>query len=86
LKKWANYEKQLEKENSKRKKSSHQQASKRQRRNNRPRVRFPGKIVLLEAAARSDIEDGKSKSSDCEFTWLGAGCHDAVSLFYIYSL
>ncbi|XP_033755398.1 protein phosphatase 1 regulatory subunit 16A-like isoform X2 [Pecten maximus] len=52
LKKWANYEKQLEKD-SKRKKSKTQQ----RRSGNRARVRFPGKIVLLEAAARNDIDD-----------------------------
>ncbi|XP_021379337.1 protein phosphatase 1 regulatory subunit 16A-like isoform X1 [Mizuhopecten yessoensis] len=52
LKKWANYEKQIEKD-SKRKKSKSQQ----RRSGNRARVRFPGKIVLLEAAARNDIDD-----------------------------
>ncbi|XP_069113992.1 protein phosphatase 1 regulatory subunit 16A-like isoform X2 [Argopecten irradians] len=52
LKKWANYEKQLEKD-SKRKKSKNQQ----RRSGSRARVRFPGKIVLLEAAARNDIDD-----------------------------
>ena len=62
LKKWANYEKALEKENSKRKKygggSKRKNKDEPQRRTRR--IRFPGKIVLLEAAARSDLEDGKN--------------------------
>lgn len=56
LKKWANYEKHLEKENSKKKKSG--QAAKRPKKI-KNKVRFYGSIMLLESAARNDLDDGK---------------------------
>jgi protein phosphatase 1 regulatory subunit 16A len=53
LKKFANYEKQIDKENAKKNKKG---TGNRKR---RPRVKFRGNIMLLESAARGDIEDGK---------------------------
>ena len=51
LKKFANYEKQIDKENAKKNKKG---TGNRKR---RPRVKFRGNIMLLESAARGDIED-----------------------------
>ena len=60
LKKWANYEKQLEKENTKKSKKGSTQNKNKNRRSKNTRVRFKGNIMLLESAARNDLEDGKS--------------------------
>nr|XP_022338838.1 protein phosphatase 1 regulatory subunit 16A-like isoform X2 [Crassostrea virginica] len=57
LKKWSNYEKQLEKDHTK--KSKKGQPQKKHRRQKTTRVRFKGNIMLLEAAARNDLEDVK---------------------------
>lgn len=54
MKRWANYERQLEKDKSKKGKQSSNQ-----RRHRRQRVRFIHNIMLLEAAARNDVEEGK---------------------------
>ena len=53
LKRWANYERQLDKESSKKRKQSSNQ-----RRTRRQRVKFIHNIMLLEAAARNDVEEG----------------------------
>lgn len=57
LKKWVNYEKQLDKDNSKKAKKG--QPQKKHRRQKTTKVRFKGNIMLLESAARNDLEDGK---------------------------
>lgn len=57
LKKWANYEKQLDKDSNK--KSKKGQPHKKHRRAKTTRVRFKGNIMLLESAARNDLEDVK---------------------------
>ena len=57
LKKWSNYEKQLEKDHTK--KSKKGQPQKKHRRQKTTRVRFKGNIMLLEAAARNDLDDGE---------------------------
>lgn len=62
LKKWANYDKQLDKDHSKKAKKG-QPLKKHPRRQKTTRVRFKGNIMLLESAARNDLEDGK-------FLWL----------------
>lgn len=57
LKKWVNYEKQLDKDNSKKAKKG--QPQKKHRRQKTTKVRFKGNIMLLESAARNDLEDVK---------------------------
>ncbi|XP_025114575.1 protein phosphatase 1 regulatory subunit 16A-like isoform X2 [Pomacea canaliculata] len=57
LKKWTQYERQLEKESTKKKKHQNQQI-KQQKKPNR-NVRFVGNIALLEATARNDINEVK---------------------------
>lgn len=57
LKKWTNYEKQLDKDHSKKAKKG--QPQKKHRRQKTTRVRFKGNIMLLESAARNDLEDVK---------------------------
>ncbi|XP_059176383.1 protein phosphatase 1 regulatory subunit 16A-like isoform X2 [Physella acuta] len=58
LKKWAQYEKQLEKESTKKKKKEPQQDSmKRNKRRKTDRVQFVANIALLESAARNDLEE-----------------------------
>lgn len=57
LKRYANYEKQLEKDKNKKNKQSQNQ----RRTRKRARVKFIHNIMLLEAAARNDIDEGKSK-------------------------
>lgn len=64
LKKWTQYERQLEKESTKKKKHQNQQI-KQQKKPNR-NVRFVGNIALLEATARNDINEGKL----CQFIVL----------------
>lgn len=60
LKKWAQYEKQLEKESTKKKKKEPQQDSmKRNKRRKTDRVQFVANIALLESAARNDLEEGR---------------------------
>ncbi|KAK3085721.1 hypothetical protein FSP39_007780 [Pinctada imbricata] len=59
LKKWANYEKQLEKESTKKTKKGQNQSKQKHRRTKNTRVRFKGNIMLLESAARNDLEDVK---------------------------
>lgn len=51
LKKFANYEKQVDKDNAKKNKKGNENKKR------RPRVKFRGNIMLLESAARGDIED-----------------------------
>lgn len=58
LKKWANYDKQLDKDHSKKAKKG-QPPKKHPRRQKTTRVRFKGNIMLLESAARNDLEDVK---------------------------
>ena len=55
LKRFANYEKQLEKDKTKKNKQSQNQ--KRQHRK-KVRVKFIHNIMLLEAAARNDLDEG----------------------------
>lgn len=57
LKAYANYEKQLEKEKNKKNKQSQNQKKPHRK---RTRVKFIRNIMLLEAAARNDVEEGKS--------------------------
>ncbi|XP_048749788.2 protein phosphatase 1 regulatory subunit 16A-like isoform X3 [Ostrea edulis] len=57
MKKWTNYEKQLEKDSSKKTKKG--QPLKKHRRTKTTRVRFKGNIMILESAARNDLEDVK---------------------------
>lgn len=57
LKKWAQYERQLEKESTKKRKHQNQQLQKKQRRGNKGNVRFAPNIALLEAAARNDLAE-----------------------------
>lgn len=62
MKKWNQYEKQLEKDNTKkpRKKGSTPQSSiKKSKRQGTGRVQFVANIALLESAARNDIEEGR---------------------------
>lgn len=62
LKKWAQYEKQLEKESvkkSKKKPVPQKPASTKSKRGGSDRVRFVANIALLESAARNDIEEGE---------------------------
>ena len=60
MKKWTQYEKQLDKESTKKKKhqDKHQQ-QKRTKRSNKGNIRFAPNIVLLEAAARNDLSEGE---------------------------
>ena len=55
MKRWANYERQLEKESSKKRKQSSNQRGHGGRKR---RVKFIHNIMLLEAAARNDIDEG----------------------------
>ena len=66
LKKFAQYEKNLDKENNKKSKKSMAGKNKavKKTNNNARRVIFVDNIMLLEAAARNDIEEGK----DATFT------------------
>lgn len=59
MKKWTQYERQLEKESTKKKKSQdkHQQ-QKPPRKSNKGNVQFAPNIALLEAAARNDLAEG----------------------------
>ena len=58
LKKFAQYEKQLEKESSKKKKKQDASAHK-VRKKKEEKVHFEHSVTLLEATARNDIEEGK---------------------------
>ena len=60
MKRWANYERQLEKESSKKRKQSSNQRGHGGRKR---RVKFIHNIMLLEAAARNDIDEGIYRSS-----------------------
>ena len=55
LKRYANYEKQLEKDKNKKNKQSQNQ---RRQQRKRARVKFIHNIMLLEAASRNDIDEG----------------------------
>lgn len=59
MKKWGQYERQLEKESSKKKKGQdkhhHQKPP---RKSNKGHVKFAPNIALLEAAARNDLAEG----------------------------
>ncbi|KAL3860767.1 hypothetical protein ACJMK2_010838 [Sinanodonta woodiana] len=55
LKRWGTYEKQLEKESSKKRKQSSN--NKQVKKNQTRRVKFISNIVLLEAAARNDVDE-----------------------------
>ncbi|CAL1527636.1 unnamed protein product [Lymnaea stagnalis] len=58
LKKWVQYEKQLDKESTKKKRKEQQQDSvKKTRRRKGDRVQFVANIALLESAARNDLEE-----------------------------
>lgn len=58
LKRFANYEKQLEKQESSKKKK-HNSVVKKVRKPRESRVIFPDSVMLLEGAARNDVEEGK---------------------------
>jgi len=58
LKTFANYEKQLEKD--KNKKAKHAASQKQRQNRKKGRVKFIHNIMLLEAAARNDIDEGRS--------------------------
>lgn len=55
LKRFANYEKQLEKDKNKKNKQSQNQ----RRAKKRARVKFIHNIMLLDAAARNDVDEGR---------------------------
>ncbi|XP_013085828.2 protein phosphatase 1 regulatory subunit 16A-like isoform X2 [Biomphalaria glabrata] len=57
LKKWGQYEKQLEKESTKKKKKDAQDSMKKAKRRKGDRVHFVANIALLESAARNDLEE-----------------------------
>ncbi|KAH9503466.1 hypothetical protein Btru_068005 [Bulinus truncatus] len=57
LKKWGQYEKQLEKESTKKKKKEATQDLKKAKRGKSDRVQFVPNIALLESAARNDLEE-----------------------------
>ena len=58
LKRYSQYEKQLDKENNKKKKSVAIMGKKPKKKGS-ARVNFVNNVVLLESAARNDIEEGK---------------------------
>lgn len=64
MKKWAQYEKQLEKETSKKKKkpdnNPQQTFNSRPKRRKAEHIRFVANVALLESAARNDLEEGKA--------------------------
>ena len=65
MKRWNQYEKQLEKETSKKKKKQEVQQVASQRpgkRKKMERIRFIPNIALLESAARNDLEEGKNNN------------------------
>jgi protein phosphatase 1 regulatory subunit 16A len=66
LKRFANYEKQLEKDKNKKNKQSQNQ----KRTRKRARVKFIHNIMLLEASARNDVEEGKFKIFCFFFSFL----------------
>lgn len=59
LKKWTQYEKQLEKDNSSKKKKNQLQLPKRIKKSNKGNIKFTPNVTLLEAAARNDLNEGK---------------------------
>ncbi|XP_076470396.1 uncharacterized protein LOC143300534 isoform X2 [Babylonia areolata] len=60
MKKWTQYERQLEKENTKKKKNQDKQPlPRRTKKSNRGNVKFTPNIALLEAAARNDLNEVK---------------------------
>lgn len=69
LKRFSQYEKQLEKENNKKHKKdkNHMKNKKNNQRNPRvTKVHFVSNVMLLEAAARNDVEEGKIQNSFCK--------------------
>ena len=73
LKRWTQYEKQLEKDNTKKRKSGVMAAGKPRNNVNKMarNVRFVSSVMLLEAAARNDIDEGEFETfeifSFCRF-------------------
>ena len=89
LRKYSQYEKNVDKELSKKKKAaSKRQAKKgaggRANNNNVRRVNFVSSVMLLEAAARNDIEEGEWGTSqsgrDCGVRW-GYGNSNCLALY-----
>lgn len=69
LKKYAQYEKQVDKESGKRSKKGDKSSE----RKNDKRVQFPGSVTLLEAAARDDKEEGKYRDYEGVFGCVRGG-------------
>ena len=60
LKKWTQYERQLEKESTKKKKHNEKHPQPKKMKRNKGNIRFAPNITLLEAAARNDLSEGES--------------------------